>query len=684
MCDPLNVNASTQPCQDQPEGQDDCTASDSPSSLPKFILEGHEHEYAPWQLEDIRQNTNWLPPLPLGSTERKYHFGLPAMPLRLQRARIYLDAVDPATDPRFKGEPQAEAAYLVVVKFAVDPEQATGLLAEFNSRCPQPASEADLDLYLRYADQYIDPRGLKLFGGTRWRPDDPRLLACYFLGRDYSDWEDVPMEEGDEDTPLKWRYWRDEWWRWDGSKYEPVPDKEMRARVTTSIAESFLNHQRRLLTGLLAQYDREMAEWDAKSGKPRPKCPRTPEVLPVTSTVVNNTMQSLASETLVPFKVEQPSWLREPQKAEPRRYLALANGLLDLDDCFQGYFQLEPHTPKWFSRVCLPYPWDSNATCPRWLDALDLTFAGDADRIALLQEWFGYCLTPSTDLQKFLMLVGEGNNGKSVVCAALTAMLGQANVSHVPLEAFAERFALTSTLGKLANVAAEIGELDRTAEGKLKMFTGGDRMTLDRKNLAPIEATPTARLVLATNNPPRFSDRTSGLWRRLLLVPCDVVIPAAQRVAGMDKCAWWEESGELPGILLWALDGLKRLQQQGRFTAPKACMDALAQHRTESNPARAFLLDHCQSQPGGGVPCDELYGAYRKWCEDNGYRQPLASSQFGKEVVRQFPSVQRKYVGGRGDRFYAYQGIVTDLPTYGGRSPADLADAGVEPQPART
>ena len=48
------------------------------------------------------------------------------------------------------------------------------------------------------------------------------------------------------------------------------------------------------------------------------------------------------------------------------------------------------------------------------------------------------------------MLYGEGNNGKSVVyVAALTALLGEANVSHVELEKFGDRFALTSTLGWL-------------------------------------------------------------------------------------------------------------------------------------------------------------------------------------------------------------------------------------------
>src|SRR5262249_19280874 len=157
---------------------------------------------------------------------------------------------------------------------------------------------------------------------------------------------------------------------------------------------------------------------------------------------------------------------------------------------------------------------------------------------ALLQEWFGCCLLFDTTHQSFLVLEGEGSNGKSVVCAVLAALLGTDNVSHVPLENFGQRFALTQTLGKLANIASEVGEIDKAAEGTLKAFTSGDRMTFDRKGIAPVEAMPTARLVLATNNRPRFTDRSGGLWRRMLLMPFQVEIQAHERVYGMDKPAW--------------------------------------------------------------------------------------------------------------------------------------------------
>ena len=105
----------------------------------------------------------------------------------------------------------------------------------------------------------------------------------------------------------------------------------------------------------------------------------------------------------------------------------------------------------------------------------------------------------------------------------------------------------------------------------LKQITAGDRLYLDRKGIAGVDIKPTARLVLATNNRPPLGDRSQGLWRRLLLVPFRVSIPESQQ----DRQLARKLRGELPGILNWALDGLIRLRQQGRFTESQVGLEAL-------------------------------------------------------------------------------------------------------------
>jgi putative DNA primase/helicase len=388
---------------------------------------------------------------------------------------------------------------------------------------------------------------------------------------------------------------------------------------------------------------------------------RPPPVRKIGRGLVSNIENALASITVLAGTVEAPAWW-DGREWKPRNLIALDNGLLDLDAFFAGRADvLLPHTPRWFSPTCLPYPFDADADCPCWRAFLERNLERDRERIGILQEWFGLSLTPDTSRQRFMVFEGEGANGKSVVCAALEALLGSENCSHVPLEVFGERFQLTPTIGKLANIASEVGELDKAAEGFLKSFTSGEPMQFDRKHKPPIQALPTARLVLATNNRPRFSDRSGGLWRRMILMPFRVTIAEndPSRVFGMDKAAWWKSSGELPGIFNWALTGLDRLRRQDRFTQSQVCEQALAEYRTENNPARMFLSETCHELPEGQTPCAKLYHAYSEWCGANGY-SPLASASFGKEVRRLFPKAERREIGPRGSRIHTYCGLAAD------------------------
>jgi phage/plasmid-associated DNA primase len=122
----------------------------------------------------------------------------------------------------------------------------------------------------------------------------------------------------------------------------------------------------------------------------------------------------------------------------------------------------------------------------------------------------------------------------------------------------------------------------------------------------------------------------------------DVVIPASERTPGMDKEEFW--ATELPGILNWAREGLKRLRENHwRFSQPAACQLALEQHRQESDPARLFLLEHYEHSPDSeAVPAADIYLRYQLWCGQNGHKNPLNNIAFGKEIGSVFKSAKSK------------------------------------------
>lgn len=465
--------------------------------------------------------------------------------------------------------------------------------------------------------------------------DDPHRLAEVFLA------------ENRQQSSL--RYWQEEWWIWNQRHYYKVKRTELKARVTTSVKREF---------------DRLGFE-------------KFDTVQKVTGNFVNNVIGALEGMCLVPSAIDQPAFLQTGESIEiqiadnedsaettfkkyRRNWIAMKNGILDVDALLSGSADvIRPHTPEWFSPVCLPYSFNPDATHDQ-LDAfLAKSQENDTPRINILQEWAGYCLLPDTQYQKFMILQGEGSNGKSVYCAILEALLGTANVSHIPLESFQDRFALKSTIGKLANIVAEVGEIDKVSEGLLKMFTSGDQMYFDRKGIDGIDVTPTARLLLATNNLPRFSDRTDGIWRRLILVPWHVQVKDDEKIHGMDKPRFWNESGELSGIFNWAITGLHRLRLQRKFTFSDAVKSAIDNYKTEVNPCREFLLDTFEYKRGESTYSEVIYGRYSEWCEKNGHR-PFGNKQFGKEVMRTFSGVEREREGG-GLRKYLYKHLAESV-----------------------
>jgi P4 family phage/plasmid primase-like protien len=421
----------------------------------------------------------------------------------------------------------------------------------------------------------------------------------------------------------KIRHHRGEFWRYTGGRYLCTTDDEVVSAVYTAL---------------------------------------DPFAFKITRSAVANVISALKAETQLPDAKDAPFWLDDVKGSN--RIIALQNGLVDLGELIEtGTAELRPHTAAWFSPVRLPYRYDPAADCLRWKDVVHKNLRGDEELADLWQEWCGLCLVPAaafrtTTFQKFVVLEGEGNNGKSVFLSVLRGLVGVDNVSAVPLEMFGSRFSLIATLGKLVNVVAECGEIDKVAEGHLKAFTAGDAMQFEQKHKPAFMAVPTARLVLATNNRPRFSDKSGGLWRRMLLIPMEATIADADRVIGMDTVDWWMQADQFPGVFNWAVEGLRRLMRNNGFTVANAVTEAVDEYKRDMNPARLFLEEHYATALECHVVTADVYSQYQEWCKANGY-MPLGSRMFGKEIRRTFPHVRETQVSEAGLRKRGYQGIGT-------------------------
>jgi len=396
---------------------------------------------------------------------------------------------------------------------------------------------------------------------------------------------------------LTLRYYQATWWTWNGRCYQEIPKADLEGRIAKFVTE-------------------------------RDNCD-------VTTNLISAALLTLTGQCLIPHSASLPVWAKDDFEVTPAgRIIAFENGLVNLDELIaQPSSEVVSHTPLFINQIALPYPFDEKAECPEFTAFMEHNLDGDEQRIAVLQEFAGYCLSWDTRLHKFLLMEGESRTGKSTFTDVITAMLGEENVANIPLELFGTRFALASTVGKLANIASDVGKLDSVSEGAFKAFVAGDRMNFERKYKDTLFAYPTARMIIATNNRPKFLDRSQAIWKRMLLIEWKRIIPEKEQDLNLRERI---KANELSGIFLWALTGLARLLNNGHFT-PSTVMDAaISDYQLEVNPAQDFLEQHYISANGGEIFSQEIYNEYTLWCDNNGHDK-LDERSFSKEIRRKFP-----------------------------------------------
>jgi putative DNA primase/helicase len=381
----------------------------------------------------------------------------------------------------------------------------------------------------------------------------------------------------------------------------------------------------------------------------RPGKDDKPELTPWSPTrrKVGDVLEALQAVTHLDEQVEPPAWIDGDGN---ERLLALRNGLLYLPTR-----RLVPHSPRLFNLLALPYDYDAKAPEPaRWLAFLKELWPEDPDSVSLLQEWFGYVLCGETAQHKILLVIGPPRSGKGTIARVLTALVDRDNTAGPTLASLGTNFGLSPLLGKTLAVISDArlgGPNTFTVVERLLSVSGEDTVTVDRKYKDPWTGRLGARFVVISNELPDLGDASGAIAFRF------ATLVLTESWLGKEDHGLTEELlAELPGILGWALQGLDRLERQGHFTEPASSRDAATALLDMASPVGAFVRDRCQVGPTHEVPIEELYAAWRTWCESNGQERPGTVQMFGRNLRAAAPTirtVQPRTAGDQRERRYA-------------------------------
>lgn len=305
--------------------------------------------------------------------------------------------------------------------------------------------------------------------------------------------------------------------------------------------------------------------------------------------------------------------------------------------------QLMPHKKEYMLSKISPIGLSSELP-KRFLTFMDEIFGGDKELIHYMHKILGYALTGSTKEQCMFMLIGDGSNGKSVLLEILNKVVGNYGaVSEI--EVLLEKNNKTANLGEIARLngirsvitsESQIG--DKLNESRIKMMTSGIEKIVARFLYGnEFEFFPIFKIFMATNHKPVIRGTDNGIWRRIKIIPFNVIFEQERR----DKELVFKLEKELPQILGWLVQGALLWQAEG-LENPQAIDDSIKEYRSEMDLVQRWLDEACETHPSFREKSSNLFQNLCNYIATNKEYQ-ISNTMFGRNMAKKF---EKKRFGG--------------------------------------
>ena len=305
------------------------------------------------------------------------------------------------------------------------------------------------------------------------------------------------------------------------------------------------------------------------------------------------------------------------------------NGELELTD---AGWNLVSHRRELYRTTQIPVAYDPDARAPLFSQFLQQVFRDDPDRDAKIRpllELIGYTLMSHARHEKFVMLIGPGGNGKSVLLAVLEALCGPDNIAGVQPSNFDRTFQRAHLYQKLANIVTELKQGETIADAELKGITSGEPTTVERKFCDPFVMRPFSTCWFGTNHMPHTRDFSDALFRRAVILTFNRIFEKREQ----DEMLKDKLKAELPGILNMALKAYAMALIMG-FTEPPSSKAAKEEWRLEADLVAQFVDECCQRQSAAKETIDDVFRVYGNWAQGQGISKTMAKKGFRDRLTR--------------------------------------------------
>ena len=275
--------------------------------------------------------------------------------------------------------------------------------------------------------------------------------------------------------------------------------------------------------------------------------------------------------------------------------------------------KLRPHSQTDCMTKLCPTPYQPDAKAPRWEEFLAQIFGGDQKIVDFVQVLIGLSLIGKVLENVLPIFHGCGANGKSTLLNVLAAVIGDDYTVQCPPDLLMKKNGqqhpteLARLFGKRLALAIETEEHRGFSESLVKALTGGDRISCRRMREDFWDFDPSHTIIVACNHKPAIRGTDHAMWRRIKLVPFEVVFEGADQDPRLSE----KLLDETPGILAWCVRGCQTYQMDG-LVSPKKVDGATDNYRGEEDLVGDFLQQCCETGSELYTRASDLLDAYHK------------------------------------------------------------------------
>ena len=149
------------------------------------------------------------------------------------------------------------------------------------------------------------------------------------------------------------------------------------------------------------------------------------------------------------------------------------------------------------------------------------------------------------------------------------------------------------------------------------MLTGGDIIGAERKYQDSFNFRSYAKLIFSCNKIPDIKEKNDAYYNRWIPIEFSNQIPRDDQIPNFFSVIASE--AELSGLFNYAVEGAKRLMENGRYSDYRDINETKAFMEKGSNPILEFTAAHVERDAEGKIAKGDLYLSYSDFCKSNNY-----------------------------------------------------------------